>query len=142
MTTVEQFQKIASDIAAKYQFEIDKLHELVLSFKVAGESVEVARLLYDEASQTIGMQFQIEIINTDAIQMFSFAQHLCSEVKLLQCFYVSAQGEFLHGIDAQIMMEHDREHKMIQALAARERAQQEEAFQLKQMEKNGKITFH
>jgi hypothetical protein len=121
---------------------LDKLHEHVISLRVPANNHEVARLVYIAGDQSIGIQFQIEIINTDAIQLFSVCQEHHREIKLLHSFYQNAQGELFDGIDAQEMMEHDKENRMIQVLASRDKAQQEEAFQLRQLEKKGKITFH
>lgn len=142
MFTVEQFNELVENVSSEFKFILDKLHEHVISLKVQGNPQEVARMVYIEVDQSVGIQFHIEIVNTDAIQLFSVCQKHNKDIRLLQSFYQNPQGELFNGLDAQIMMEHDKEDKIIQALASREKAQAEEAFQLKQMEKKGKVTFH
>ena len=139
--TEEQYNKYVSDVAAHFQFQVDKIHNHIHSFKSALK-VEVARLMYFEHDQTIGIQFHIEIANTDTIQVYEICKKLLPELRLLQSFYVNAKGEVFNGIDATVMLENDRENKMVQVLAAREKAQQQEAYELRQMEKKGKLTFH
>lgn len=142
MATVEQYKQLVSGLAEHFKFRVDNLHEYVQALVVPGVNNEVARVIFSEADQTIGVAFQIEITPTDAIQVFDYAKGLLMETALFQSYFVDSNGIFSNGMDAQIAAEADRQNRYTKTVREQSRRQAEEEWNLKQLEKAGKVTFH
>lgn len=142
--TVEEFQQFSLKIAEHFQFTLEKLSDRVVALKATKDpSTDVLRIVFSESQpEFVGIAFHVEITGTDAIQIFSFCQSLDSNCKLLECYYEDSNGNIVNGLDAVIMMEHDRENHYLKILQNKTRAQQEEDFQVAKMQKAGKITWH
>ena len=82
------------------------------------------------------------IVNTDAILIYSAGYKLNRELRLYESFYEDGLGILHKGVDARLAVEQDREASMYQRIMEEERAQEESEYQIKQMERTGKITFH
>jgi hypothetical protein len=102
---------------------------------------EIVRVVFDNKDAFLGLSFQIEVVPSDAIQIFSEARQAVPEVQLLNSYYRDQKGDVFHAHDAIIMAEHERQQKFNAAAAQAAKAKQADEWEMRQMRK-GKITFH
>lgn len=140
MATVEQYKEIVDSLVKQYNLAKDQLHEYIIGLFVPGTRTEVARLIYDAETFNIGVSFHIGLVPTDAIQFYEHLRSLSPDVVLTEAYFQDAQGQTFLGIDAQIMMENDRQNKIVSAMKqpTDDQKRQEAEWQAKK----GKVTFH
>lgn len=142
VTIKDEFNKILEDLTAQFGFSQDKLHDTVVGLFVANPRTEVARIVCSEKEEKIGISFHINLYPTDTIQVYNAALALYPSLQLFNCYYQDAKGHTYTGLDAQIKMEQDRQHAYTRLAAKQEEAKKQEEFELRQLDKKGKITFH
>lgn len=142
MTTRETYANLLEVLCKKFGFQEDKLHELVTGFIIPNPKTEIARLICHEQDDRIGIAFHVDLVPTDAIQIYNAAKETYPKIELFNIYYQDVKGLTYTGIDAQMMLEQDRQNKYFQAFAQQEKQQAQEEWQLKQLERKGKITFH
>lgn len=142
MTTKENYTHLLEVLCKKFGFQEDKLHEFVSSLTIPNPKTEVVRLVCHEVDDRIGIAFHVDLVPTDVIQIFNVAKDTYPKLELFNSYYQDAKGLTYTGMDAQIMLEQDRQNKYFQAFAQQEKQQAQEDWQIKQLEKSGKITFH
>jgi hypothetical protein len=142
MSTIEDFRDLANKTAEHFKLSQDAIHVQVIALIVPGVKDEVVRFVFDETVQKICMSFHVSTNPTDAIQIFAFVKHQFNEILLLDCYYPAAGGTTYSGIDAQIMLEQERQNAYLKIFQARTQKEEAAEWQLEQLQKNGKITFH
>lgn len=142
MTTKENYDKLLEVLSKKFGFVEDKLHELVTGLVVPNPKTEVARLICHDVDDRIGIAFHVDLVPTDAIQIFNVAKETYPKLELFNIYYQDAKGLTYTGLDAQMMLEQDRQNKYFHAFAQQEKMKAQEDWEIKQLEKKGKITFH
>lgn len=142
MTTREEYGKLLEVLLQKFGFVEDKLHELVTSLVIPNPKTEIARLICHETDDRIGIAFHVDLVPTDAIQIYNIAKETYPKLELFNIYYQDSKGLTYTGIDAQMMLEQDRQNKYFQAFAQQEKHKAQEDWEIKQLEKKGKITFH
>jgi hypothetical protein len=142
VTTKEDYTNLLEVLCAKFGFKDDKLHDLVTALIIPNPKTEIARVICHEKEDRIGIAFHVDLVPTDAIQIYQVAKDAYPKIELFHIYYQSIDGLTYTGIDAQMMLEQEREVRYFEAFAKRENAQQIEEAQIEQLEKKGKITFH
>ena len=142
MTTKENYANLLEVLIKKFGFVEDKLHELVTGLVIPNPKTEIARLICHTDEDRIGIAFHVDLVPTDAIQIYNVAKEAYPTLELFNIYYQDGKGLTYTGMDAQMMLEQDRQNRYFEAFAQQEKRQTEEDWQIKQLEKKGKITFH
>lgn len=161
MAKLEHLQSLAKAVNEKFGLQIDVIHEGILNLKVPGTGPDVARLILLPNQDRVAISFQIEVVPTDAIQVFEFAratfqeitrvqnpenpeQSTFEELAMLNCYFEGQDKSVYTGLDAQIMVEQERTNRVIKALEQREDKKAEQAeWELKRAQQSGKkVTWH
>ena len=149
MATREDLQNLSTKLAEEFSFGNEALTENVHRLFHLGSNTEILRLeLFDVADTagikipTIGLAFQVEVINTDAIVIFSAARGHFAQVELLGAYYQDLNGKFHRNLQAYIMSEQDKETRSKGQAKQELKLRQIEEWQMLQMERTGKLRIH
>jgi hypothetical protein len=149
MATREDLQMLAGKLAEEFSFGREALTENVHRLFHLGSNTEILRLEFFDLTDTqgikiptIGLAFQIEVINTDAIVIFSAARGHFPPVELLGAYYQDLKGKFHRNLQAYIMAEQDKEIKSRGQGKQELKIQQIEEWQMLQLERAGKLRVH
>lgn len=149
MATREDLQNLSSKLAEEFSFGNEVLTENVHRLFHLGSNTEILRLEFFELADTagiktptIGLAFQVEVINTDAIVIFSAARGHFPPVQLLGAYYQDLRGKFHRNLQAYIMAEQDKETRSKGQAKQELKLQQIEEWQMLQLERAGKLRVH
>jgi hypothetical protein len=149
MATKEDLQNLSFKLAEEFSFGNEALTENVHRLFHLGSNTEICRLEFFDLTNTqgikvptIGLAFQIEVINTDAIVIFSAARGHLPLVELLGAYYQDFEGKFHRNLQAYIMSEQDKETKSKGQAKQELKIQQIEEWQMLQLERAGKLRVH
>jgi len=150
MATREDLQMLSGKLAEEFSFGSQALTENVHRLFHLGSNTEVLRLeLFDNLDPAtgikepiIGLAFQVEVINTDAIVIFSAARGHFPPVQLLGAYYQDLKGRFHRNLQAYVMSEQDKETRSKSQAKQELKIQQIEEWQMLQLERAGKLRVH
>lgn len=115
--TLKEFKDNVRKIAEKFQLHEDSIAANEIALSVGGTEV-LTIFMYDQAEKSAGVAFNVETLPEDSVQIFLDAIKLMRDLHLLPCFYINAENEMFRGIDAQIMLENDKEMRYKRAVEA------------------------
>lgn len=148
--TKTDLEEVSKKTAEYFQLACKNLSETIVSVFHQASQAEVFRVeLFDHAEKEtglvtscLGLSFHIEVVPTDAVQIFSHARGINREIYLLNSFYLGNDGNFYHGLQAYITSEADKEKAISNRAAHDIKMQQLEEWEVLKLERSGKLRIH
>jgi len=146
MATKEDLDNLTKKLCEHFRFGYTFLNETLTSIFNADSKNEICRLQLISSNDPaqllpsmIGLSFEIEVISTDAIIIFSKAKEIFSPTLLSNAFYRAFEGLYYDGLLAYIMAENDKENQTKAKTIHDLKVKQIGEWEMSQLERSGKL---